>query len=104
MKIRIKEHDYEFRQTIRGMFIFEQITQKAFEIKTLLDNYIFLYSVLLACNPDDAPTWDEFIDELDRNPETMSRMTAVIDRGNEVDEVFNTGDEKPDEEGDEKKN
>ena len=51
-KITIKGTDYKLKYTIRAMFIYEQITGKPFGISTLLDNYIFFYSMILANNPD----------------------------------------------------
>ena len=41
MTITINKVKYKVKYTIRALFIFEQITGKAFEIKTVLDNYVF---------------------------------------------------------------
>lgn len=89
MEIRIKEKNYRFRQTVRSMFIFEQIMSKPFEIKTLLDNYVFLYSIILANNPDDGLTWDEFLDALDSDPDILVKMNEMIERGSKIEDVFN---------------
>lgn len=56
--ITINNTEYKVKYTIRALFIFEQITGKAFEIKTLLDNYIFFYSMILANNPDNILDWN----------------------------------------------
>ena len=66
--ITINNKEYKVKYTIRALFIFEQITGKAFEIKTLLDNYIFFYSMILANNPDNILDWNVFIDALDSDP------------------------------------
>ena len=66
--ITINNTEYKIKYTIRALFIFEQITGKAFEIKTLLDNYIFFYSMILANNPDNILDWNVFIDALDSDP------------------------------------
>lgn len=58
--ITINNTEYKVKYTIRALFIFEQITGKAFEIKTLLDNYIFFYSMILANNPDNILDWNVF--------------------------------------------
>ena len=42
--ITIKNKEYKIKQTLRALFIFEQITGRPFEIKTMLDNYIFFYA------------------------------------------------------------
>ena len=66
--ITINNTEYQVKYTISALFIFEQITGKAFEIKTLLDNYIFFYSMILANNPDNILDWNVFIDALDSDP------------------------------------
>ena len=48
--ITINNKEYKVKYTIRALFAFEQITGKPFELKTVLDNYLFLYCILLANN------------------------------------------------------
>ena len=47
----IKGQDYKLKYTLRALFIYEQITGKAFELKTITDEYLFFYCVLMANNP-----------------------------------------------------
>lgn len=68
MKITIQNKEYEVKNTIRAMFIFEKIANKPFKIETLLDWYIFYYSMILANNPDCTLLFDEFINECDNDP------------------------------------
>ncbi|PIK16934.1 hypothetical protein CTI16_12110 [Prevotella intermedia] len=75
--INIKNKEYKVKQTLRALFIFEQITGRPFEIKTMLDNYIFFYSVILANNPDNILDWDDFIDALDENPNLLNDFTEL---------------------------
>ncbi len=75
--ISIKNKEYKVKQTLRALFIFEQITGRPFEIKTMLDNYIFFYSVILANNPDNILDWDDFIDALDENPNLLNDFTEL---------------------------
>lgn len=77
--INIKGTDYKVKYTIRALFIFEQITGKAFEIKTLLDNYIFFYSMILANNPDNVLDWNEFIDALDSDPSIYKQLNQLVE-------------------------
>lgn len=90
--IKINGKDYNIKYTIRSLFIFEQITGKSFEIKTLLDNYVFFYSMLLACNTDDVLTWDEFIDALDEDPTILKQMNDVVEDQQKQSKVFNQDD------------
>lgn len=78
MTINIKGKDYKVKYTLRALFIFEQITGKPFEIKTLLDNYVFYYSLIFANNPDDVLDWDEFIDALDEDPKLLAAFSTFM--------------------------
>lgn len=62
--IKIKDKEFRVKPTIRAMFIFEQITKKPFKVETMLDNYVYFYSLILA-NNDDVLEWDDFIDALE---------------------------------------
>lgn len=88
--INIKNKEYKVKQTLRALFIFEQITGRPFEIKTMLDNYIFFYSVILANNPDNILDWDDFIDALDENPNLLNDFTELNQEQNKVDALFNS--------------
>ena len=88
MDITINGKQYKVKYTIRALFIFEQITGKAFEIKTLLDNYIFFYSMILANNPDDVLDWEEFLDALDGDKELMVQLTKLVDDYQKKDSIF----------------
>lgn len=68
MKITIQNKEYQVKNTIRAMFIFEKIANKPFKIETLLDWYIFYYSMIIANNADCTLLFDEFINECDSNP------------------------------------
>lgn len=91
--ITINGKNYNIKYSLRALFIFEQITNRPFEIKTLLDNYIFFYSMILASNKDKEPLdWDEFIDALDNNPNLMSDMNEVVENQQKVDKLISQGD------------
>lgn len=86
-KIKINGKEYAMRYTIRALFLFEQIAGKPFAISTLLDNYILFYSIILANNPDDAPSWDEFIDALDADPALFTRISDAVEELAKRDDV-----------------
>ncbi len=88
--ININGTDYRFKYTIRSLFIFEQITGRPFKIETLLDNYLFYYSMLLANNPDNTMLWDDFLDALDTDPTLMIEMNRIVEEQRKQSELFNT--------------
>lgn len=77
--ITINGEDYKVKYTIRALFLMEQITGKPFEIKTLLDNYLFFYCMILANNKDKEKIlgWDEFVDALDDDKDLMKQLTGI---------------------------
>ena len=88
MDITINGKKYKVKYTIRALFIFEQITGKPFEIKTLLDNWIFLYSIILANNPDNFIDWDEFIDALDNDKALIAELNKLVEDYQSKDDLF----------------
>ena len=99
-KIKIGEKEYDLRYSLRSLFIFEQITKKAFKIETLLDNYIFFYSMLLASNKDNPIDWDDFIDALDNDPALFGKMSEIVAAQQKKNGLF---EDAAEESGDEKK-
>lgn len=95
MKITINEKEYKIKYTIRALFIFEQITGKAFAISTLLDNYVFFYSLILASN-EDVLDWDEFIDALDNDPKLVQELTTMVAEQQKKDKIFGGDDNDAD--------
>ena len=97
MTIKINGVDYNLQYTLRGLFIFEQICNKPFEIKTLLDNYVFFYSLLLASNKNkEVPSFDEFIDALDNDKTLFEQINKLITDKQEEEKLF-ANDEGEDE-------
>lgn len=94
-KIKIGKKSYKFKNTIRSLFMFEAITKKTFSIDSVLDNYVFIYCILMASNQDDFDlTWDQFLDELDKDPNIFIQLSQELARQNKADEVFSKGEEK----------
>ena len=86
--IEINGKSYEFKYSLRAMFIWESVTDKPFEIRTLMDTYIFAYACLVA-NPDN-PTLDfnDFIDHCEIYPEVMEEFNKYINEQMKVKETI----------------
>lgn len=102
MKITINDIEYNVKYTIRALFIFEQITGKPFEIKTLLDNYIFFYSMILANNTENPIQWDDFINAIDNDKKLVDQLNKLVDDYQKKDNLFES--EEGVDEGGSKKN
>lgn len=96
-QIEINGEKYNIKYTIRALFIFEQITGKPFKIETLLDNYIFFYSMILANNGDkeNIVQWDAFLDALDNDPELFIKMNTAVEEQQKKDDIFQKEEENP---------
>lgn len=92
--ITINNTEYNIKYTIRALFIFEQITGKAFEIKTLLDNYLLFYSMILANNKDKVLDWDEFIDALDNDKSLYEQLNAILVNSQKKGDLFAEKEDK----------
>lgn len=92
-QIEINGKQYNFKYTIRALFVFESITGKAFEIKNLFDNYVFLYSILIANNPDNTLLFDDFINALDEDPKIYLQLNDLLTEHNKMQEVLSGKEE-----------
>lgn len=86
--IKIGGEEYKIKYTIRALFMFEQIMNKSFEIKTLLDNYVFFYCMILASNKDKILDWDSFLDSLDNDKELFATMNAIVNEQEKQKKIF----------------
>ena len=94
MNITIKDKEYKLKYTIRAMFIFEKMANKIFNIESLLDWYIFYYSMILANNPDCDLLFDEFIDECDSNPTLIVKMQEYLNKEMAINNQLKKEDEE----------
>lgn len=92
--VKINGTDYKVRQTVRALFLFEQIAGRSFEVKTTLDNYLYYYCLILANNPDTSLTWDEFIDAIDNDPTILIQITKVLTDTQQRDKIFEGEEDK----------
>ena len=86
--IKIKNKNYKVKYTLRGLFIFEQITGRPFEVKTMFDNYLFFYFIILANNPDNILDWDDFIDAMDDEKDLLNQLNAIITEQQKSQDIF----------------
>lgn len=91
--IEINGEKYVIKNTIRALFIFENITQKPFKIETLLDNYIFFYSLILASNKDKILKWDDYLDALDKDPTLFKKISDIVNVDEASKKIFDNGDD-----------
>lgn len=80
MEITIQDKPYKVKNTVRAIFIFEQITGKIFKLEKMMDFYIFYYAMIIANNKDTNLTFDEFIDACDENLSIVQKFQEYMEQ------------------------
>ena len=99
MKITINNIEIELKNKMRAMIIYEQITDKPFNPRTISDLTIYMYSVILANKPDLQLTFSELMEILDEQPELFTDFNNWLTSELQKQAQFNTNTE----DGDKKK-
>lgn len=71
MQLTINDKQVTLKQSFRSMMIYEKIAGETFTPKGITEILIYLYSTILASDRDIALTWDDFINWIDDNPNTL---------------------------------
>lgn len=86
MELTINEKTYTLKYSFRSLIIYENIAGKSFQPQNLTDILVFFYSCLLASGHDAALSWDDFMDYIDDNPESVNDfsdwLTAQFTKNN----------------------
>ena len=101
--VTIKGREFKVRNSMRAMFIFEHIAQKPFKVETALDNFLFLYSIILSSNPDNILSWDEFIDAIDEDNKIFDEINLILKEAKEVEKLLESSEDDDKEDGSQKK-
>lgn len=86
--VNINGKDYQIKQTVRALFLWEQIAGKQFEINTTLDNYLYYFCLILANNKDCELDWDVFLDAIDDDPTIIVEMTKALADLTKLEKMF----------------
>ena len=89
--MEINGKNYNLTYGLRPMFVWEEMTGKPFEIKTLLDTYIFCYACLISNKDNPSLDFNEFIDYCDGHPEVIQEFSEFMTDQNKLK---NLGEDK----------
>lgn len=92
--ITINGIDYKIKWGLRTMFIFEQITKKAFSIENTMDSYILFYSMLFANNKECTLSFDEFIDAIEENPSLVNEFNNAVTNKTAIEKILDNSESK----------
>lgn len=71
MKLTIKDKEVELKYSFRSLLMWENITNKEFELKTKTDVLLYMLCVILSSDKTMHLTFDELLDMIDENPQLM---------------------------------
>ncbi len=89
--MEINGKNYNLTYGLRPMFVWEEMAGKPFEIKTLLDTYIFCYACLISNKDNPSLDFNEFIDYCDGHPEVIQEFSEFMTDQNKLK---NLGEDK----------
>lgn len=78
MKFKIKNKSYEMKYGLRAMMMYENIAEHSFAPTTMTDIITFLYCIVITSAEDYSYKFDDFIDYLDKHPETLNEFTEWL--------------------------
>ena len=71
MKIKFGNDEYALKYSLRAFMFWEQMMSKPFDVQTLTDTYVLFYCFLMASNKPFDVSFEQYMDLLDENPETV---------------------------------
>lgn len=77
--MEINGKNYQLTYGLRPMFIFEEMLDKPFEVKTLMDTYVFCYTCIISNKDNPSLDFNEFINACDENPGIIQEFTQFIE-------------------------
>jgi len=78
MTFNINGKEYQLKYSFRALMIYENITHKSFNPKTITDMIVFFYSIILAANKGCELMFEEFMDWIDDNPESVNDFSTWL--------------------------
>lgn len=95
-KIKIKGEEYLLKNTLRALFIYEEINDKPFTPDKSRNIYTYIYSVLLANNPDSYISFGDFIDAIDEDPQLNADILKWMSEEGKKKELIVKDEKKAD--------
>ena len=95
MVIKINDTEIEMRHTFRAHIIYEQITGNTFAPKSITDVITFFYSTVMACNTEIAIDFNDFLDWMDDNPNSLSDFVNFLTENDKRQQALTSKETKP---------
>lgn len=77
--VAINGKEYKLAYNLRSLFVYEEIAGHPYTGARSVDHYMLMYAMLMANNTDFAMTFDEFIDECDKDMNLFQTFMEEIE-------------------------
>lgn len=85
MEITINNKTVTLKKTFRSVIAYEQATKKTFNPSTISEMILYFYCVIIASDTELEITYDDFLNWLDDNENTLKDFTMWLSKMNEVE-------------------
>ena len=74
MNININDKEITLKYSLRAMMMYENVTNKTLNPSGITEVVTFFYCVVLASSKDYSLSFEDFMDWLDENPDTLKEF------------------------------
>lgn len=78
MKVTIKGKEIELKSTLRSQMMYENIKGESFKPSSLENIVTFMYCCVVGSSKDYSLGYDEFLDEVDEQVQTLNEFVAWL--------------------------
>lgn len=88
MTININNKEIELKYSIRALMMYENITGNSFNPSNITDMLTFFYCIIISSSKDYSYSFDNFIDDLDKDPSMLESMTKWMQGNNNTHDTL----------------
>lgn len=95
MKVIINNKEIELKKSFRALIIYEEIMKESFSGSGYKELLIYFYSIILSSSKDIEISFDDFIDWLDDNPDSLNEFIKWLEKLGEKENIINNKEDQP---------
>lgn len=85
MEITINNKTIKLKKTFRSLIAYESAMGKTFNPTTITESIMYFYCVIISSDSDIELSFDNFMDWLDDNPNSLKEFTQWLVEQNEIE-------------------
>lgn len=76
--VEIDGVSYKLRYTLRALFVYEELAGHPYTGEKMLDSYMLLYAMIIACNEEAEINFNQLIDACDKDTSIYRAFSEVL--------------------------